>query len=163
MNVKKISLFFIPIFISLVLLNFQSIRLWIKTVSKVGENYENPQQIKDDLNLIYSGKYKIEFVELYNIEQLDSDSLNGNQENILKKYSESNGSKDVHIYFTDYNKISNFDVRGKEIVTREAVNILYFLTQRKLDEKIKAVDIAYRRNYGFLSMVGTYRHLLSKN
>ncbi|WML44255.1 hypothetical protein [Neobacillus sp. PS3-40] len=123
-------------------------------MSKVGGKYENSQQIKDDLNLIYSGKYKIEFVEIFKIERSNKEATFGSQKNILKKYSESDGNKDMHIYFTDYNKISSYDVRGKEIVTREAVNILYFLTQRKLDKKIKVVNIGYEKNYGFLSMVG---------
>lgn len=135
--------------------HYQDIRLWFHSVTLEGEKYKSVQQISDDLNFVNEGKYKINSVEEFTI---DKDYINSllfeDDIRALVRYSNSSGNKLIQITFTEANRINGINLRYKEVLTREAVSMLYFLSQRELMENIKVVQFVYEPNFGTLAMVG---------
>ncbi|MBT2641890.1 hypothetical protein J7I80_06615 [Bacillus sp. ISL-41] len=132
----------------------QDIRLWFHSVTSEGEKYENVQQISDDLNFVYQGKYKIDNVGESIIDKDYINDLLEDDQKALIRYSYSSGNKLLQISFTDAQTISGINLSYKEVLTRVAVSILYFLFQRELMDDIKAVQFYYQPNFGPLAMVG---------
>ena len=135
--------------------HYQDIRLWFLPVTLEGEKYKNVQQISDDLDIVNEGKYKIISVEEFII---DKDYINSllfeDDIRALVRYSTSRGNKLIQITFTDANRVSGINLRYKEVLTREAISMLYFLSQRELMEDIEVVQFVYEPNFGPLAMVG---------
>ena len=134
--------------------HFQDIRLWFHSVASEGEKYTSVQQISDDLNFVYQGKYKIDNVGEWTIDQDYMNDLLEDDRRTLLRFSHSSGNKLLQIGFTDAHSISGINLSFKEVLTREAVSILYFLSQRELMDDIKAVQFYYQPNFGPLAMVG---------
>ncbi|MBT2663231.1 hypothetical protein [Bacillus sp. ISL-45] len=134
--------------------NYQDIRLWFHSVTLEGEKYTSVQQISDDLNFVYQGKYKIDDVGEWTIDKDFINDLLEDDRRTLLRFSHSSGNKLLQISFTDVHTISGINLSYKEVLTREAVSILYFLSQRELMEDIKAVQFFYHPNFGPLAMVG---------
>lgn len=135
--------------------NYQDIRLWFHSVTSEGEKYTSVQQISDDLNFVKQGKYKIDDVGEWTIDKDFIDDLLEDDRRTLLRFSHSSGNKLLQISFTDAHTISGINLSYKEVLTREAVSILYFLSQRELMDDIKAVQFYYQPNFGSLAMVGS--------
>ena len=153
---RKISLIITSIILLYLICNYPNIRLYFHSVTSVGEKYESVQQIKDDLNVVNPGKYKINSVELYTINEAYLKQYQFmEEEKILDKFSHSGKNKKLKIDFTDDSTVNDLNLRSKEVVTREAISMLYFLNQRKLMDNVEVVDFVYTVNFGPLAMPGT--------
>ena len=153
---RKISLIITSIILVSLVWNYPNIRLFFHSVTSIGDKYESVQQIKDDLNIVNDGKYKMESVDLYTINE---DYLNQFQfmevKEILDEFSHSGKNKLLHISFTDDSNATDFNLRAKEVVTNEAVSMLYFLNQRKLMDNVEVVEFSYTVNLSLYTMAGT--------
>jgi len=153
---RKISLIITSIILVSLVWNYPNIRLFFHSVTSIGDKYESVQQIKDDLNVVNDGKYKMESVDLYTINE---DYLNQFQfmekKEILDEFSHSGKNKLLHISFTDDSNATDFNLRAKEVVTKEAVSMLYFLNQRKLMDNVEVVEFSYTVNLSLYTMDGT--------
>jgi len=153
---RKISLITTSIILVSLVWNYPNIRLFFHSVTSIGDIYESVQQIKDDLNVVNDGKYKMESVDLYTINE---DYLNQFQfikkKEILDEFSHSGKNKLLHISFTDDSNATDFNLRAKEVVTKEAVSMLYFLNQRKLMDNVEVVEFSYTVNLSLYTMAGT--------
>lgn len=134
--------------------NYQDIRLWFHSVTLEGEKYTSVQQISDDLNFVKQGKYKIDDVGEWTIDKEYINDLLEDDRRALLRFSHSSGNKLLQIGITDAHTISGINLSYKEVLTREAVSILYFLSQRELMDDIKVVQFYYQPNFGPLAMVG---------
>jgi regulatory protein YycI of two-component signal transduction system YycFG len=76
------------------------------------------------------------------------------EQKVLEPYASSGEQEIVQISFSDTSIVNDLNLRQKEVVVREAVNMLYFLNQRKLNDSVKVVQFVYTPNYGFV-MVGS--------
>ena len=153
---RKIYLIITSIILVSLVWNYSNIRLFFHSVTSIGDKYESVQQIKDDLNVVNDGKYKMESVDLYTINE---DYLNQFQfmekKEILDEFSHSGKNKLLHISFTDDSNATDFNLRAKEVVTKEAVSMLYFLNQRKLMDNVEVVEFSYTVNLSLYTMAGT--------
>lgn len=134
--------------------NYQDIRLWFHSVTLEGEKYTSVQQISDDLKFVKQGKYKIDDVGEWTIDKEYINDLLEDDRRALLRFSHSSGNKLLQISFTDAHTISGINLSYKEVLIREAVSILYFLSQRELMDDVKAVQFFYQPNFGPLAMVG---------
>ena len=153
---RKIYLIITSIILVSLVWNYSNIRLFFHSVTSIGDKYESVQQIKDDLNVVNDGKYKMESVDLYTINE---DYLNQFQfmekKEILDEFSHTGKNKLLHISFTDDSNATDFNLRAKEVVTKEAVSMLYFLNQRKLMDNVEVVEFSYTVNLSLYTMAGT--------
>ncbi|QPC45584.1 hypothetical protein [Mangrovibacillus cuniculi] len=152
---KNVFLTLSAILLLYIVWNYEDIKLYFHTVTSEGEKYQSLQQISNDLNVVYEGRYKIETVEEFTIDQDYLVTLWDDRKSDLVKYSHPEGNKILQITFTDVNGVNGINLMPKEVVTREAVSMLYFLTQRKLMDNIKVVQFYYEPNFGPIAMVGT--------
>lgn len=155
LRIRNYSIIIIVIALFYFLNHFENIRLYFHEVSPTGGTYESEQQIKDDLNFINTGRYKMEYVERYAIDNNYLNDLLEEEKKVLEPYARAEGNDRLHISFSDAETVNGLNFRQKEVLTREAVNMLYFLTQRKLKDSIKVVQFYYTPNYGTFLMVGT--------
>lgn len=152
-NISLIVTFVIVLFL---IWNYQNIKLYFHSVNSIGEKYESVKQIRDDLNVINPGKYKITSVELYTINQTYLDQYESmDKKSFLDNFSHSNENNLLQIDFTDDSTVNSLNLRSKEVVTREAISMLYFLNQRKLMDNVEVVDFVYTVNFGTLAVPGT--------
>jgi hypothetical protein len=152
---RNYSIIIIVIVLFYILNQFENIRLYFHAISPAGETYESEQQIKDDLNVINSGRFKINSVESYSIDKGYLNDLLEEEKKVLDPYASAVGNERLHVSFSDANSVNDLHLRPKEVVIREAVKMLYFLTERKLKDSIKVVQFFYTPNYGTFVMVGT--------
>ena len=149
------KLLIVSIIIFYIMVHYENIRLWFHSVSPAGSEYESLQQIKDDLNVVYEGRYDIETVESFTMDQDYMESLLFEEkQKVLEQYASSGEQEIVQISFSDASSVNDLNRRPKEVMVREAVNMMYFLNQRTLKDSIKVVHFVYEPNYGFV-MVGT--------
>jgi hypothetical protein len=142
------------IIIVYVIWHYEDIRLWFHSVSPAGSEFESLQQIKDDLNVVNEGRYDIEDIYSSTIDQDYMENLMFEEyQKIVEPYASSGEQEAVQISFSEESSVNDFS-RSKEVMVREAVNMMYFLNQRKLKDSIKVVHFVYKPNYGFV-MVGT--------
>ncbi|WP_053367744.1 hypothetical protein [Bacillus sp. FJAT-27245] len=134
--------------------HYQDIRVWFHSVTSAGEKYKSLQQISDDLNVVYEGRYKIQTVEEFTLNQDYLNTLLLEDKRILLPYSQTGENKLIQITFTDTNWVNDINSRSKEVVTREAVSMLYFLSQRELMNNIVVVEFVYKPNFGPFTLVG---------
>ncbi|MDF2606239.1 MAG: hypothetical protein K0S34_429 [Bacillales bacterium] len=139
----KWNLLYVAIILSLILIyNFKWIKYLNYSLSPVSENYLDPKIIKDDLNFIYYGKYKVYLVDSYNMSNQDQ----------TKKIKD----QFMNIYFTDFNILLTNKFRGKEKLLTESIYIQHLLLERNLDKRIKVVNYSYQPNKGYYSIAGDY-------
>lgn len=149
------KLLIVSIILFYILAHYENIRLWFHSVSPAGSKYESLQQIKDDLNVVNDGRYDIKTVESFTIDQDYMESLLFEEEQkVVEPYASSGDQEIIQISFSDENTVNDLNLRQKEVMVREAVNMMYFLTQRNLKDSIKVVDFYYTPNFGFV-MVGS--------
>jgi hypothetical protein len=134
--------------------HYEDIKLYFHSITPIGDKYKNLQQMQDDLNLLNAGKFEIENIDVLQINKRFIGNKRGKDKELLQKYLNVKNSKGLFISFTDRNTILDINRRSREVVTREAVNILYFLDQRKIDNNIKFISFSYRPNLGFYAAVG---------
>ncbi|MDF2606238.1 MAG: hypothetical protein K0S34_428 [Bacillales bacterium] len=138
MKIKSKWIFILIILQILFFYNYSWIKYLNYSLTPVKTSIFSPKKIKDDLNFIYYGKYKIYSVDSY-----------GNQPNSCK-------GKLVNIFFTDYSSLLTHEFRGKEKLLTEAIYIQYFIAERNLDKNIHFVNYLYKPNMGYYSMAGEY-------
>jgi hypothetical protein len=153
LRIRNYSIIIIVIALFYFLNHFENIRLYFHAVSPAGDTYESELQIKDDLKVINTGRYKIEYVERYSIDKNYLNDLLEEEKKVLEPYARAEGNDRLNISFSDADSVNGLNFSQKEVVIREAVNMLYFLTERKLKDSIKVVQFYYTPNYGFV-MVG---------
>jgi hypothetical protein len=134
--------------------HYEDIKLFFHSITPIGDKYNNLQQMQDDLNLLNAGKFEIEQIDEIQINKRFIENRRGKDKELLQKYLNVKNSKGLFISFTDRNIILDINRRSREVVTREAINILYFLDQRKIDNNIRFISFSYRPNLGFYAAVG---------
>jgi hypothetical protein len=134
--------------------HYEDIKLFFHSITPIGDKYNNLQQMQDDLNLLNAGKFEIEQIDELQINKRFIENRRGKDKELLQKYLNVKNSKGLFISFTDRNTILDINRRSREVVTREAINILYFLDQRKIDNNIRFISFSYRPNLGFYAAVG---------
>jgi hypothetical protein len=134
--------------------HYEDIKLFFHSITPIGDKYNNLQQMQDDLNLLNAGKFEIEQIDEIQINKRFIENRRGKDKELLQKYLNVKNSKGLFISFTDRNTILDINRRSREVVTREAINILYFLDQRKIDNNIRFISFSYRPNLGFYAAVG---------
>lgn len=148
-----------PILIAVILVlytlwHYEDIKLFFHSITPIGDKYNNLQQMQDDLNLLNAGKFEIEHINEFQINKRFIENSRGKEKELLQKYLNVKNSKGLSISFTDRNTILDINRRSREVVTREAINILYFLDQREIDNNIKFISFTYKPNLGFYAAVG---------
>ncbi|KZZ84708.1 hypothetical protein [Bacillus sp. SJS] len=121
-----------------------------------GGKYKNTSRILKDLRYLYNGKYKVKSVESWSADGYSDPLMFEKEMKVLGNLVKNKDNEVLTIELTDLVKPkSHEDVRDKEIVTREAVHILHFLTKRELEVHVKAVQVHYTHQYGFLAVPKT--------
>lgn len=148
------KLLIVSIILFYIMAHYENIRLWFHSVTPAGSQFESMQQIKDDLNVVNEGRYDIEDIYSSTIDQDYMENLMFEEyQKIVEPYASSGEEEAVQISFSEESSVNDIS-RSKEVMVREAVNMMYFLNQRKLKDSIKVVHFVYKPNYGFV-LVGT--------